>query len=181
MFNNHIVTECLSGWVKKQPVKGWAKFTLLYPRFRGAIFWHEPTFHALREFGQRYPSKSQKKAMSHAGIEGIRRVVAIGGNDEQATAYHVHGLIEMLDDNLDRAQKCLTKAWRNSVRRYVFQKTKFEFYPDEASVWMDTFGQDAGSDGYVYYITRQEDTDLSSGIDKIILPLAYLTPVTPGH
>lgn len=161
----------LVNWIDQQPVTGWRIVTLQYPRWSNLDHWRKAIKHTMRELEQSFLKGPLVSKNMASGAAHLRRVVMMGGSKEQDIAFHAHCLVDGLGDD-QIFKKKLHTAWVNNVRKIVV-KGDHQFYENEAT----TFARAAvnGASEYIYYTVRHEGTDLKFGVDKVEVPLTYLT------
>lgn len=161
-------------WVKQQSVN-WAAFTLKCPRFRRRERWERlirDAFNTMEKSYVKFPIKDHRKA---SGEPILKRIVHLGGDSQNGIAIHAQGLVELLDDDIERLNLKFNKAWNRAVElngRYLPEESGKHLKID-AEVWTQRFD---GRDAYLHYLNRYEGSSLGFGIEKIVWSATSLKP-----
>lgn len=161
-------------WINQQPVK-WAAFTLKCPRFRSRERWERLLTDAFHEIEHTYVKSPEKMRRKHAGVFMLSRVVHLGGDKDKDIALHAQGIVEIIDDDLDRLEQKITTSWLSAVKsneRFLASTSKIPL-EREAKVWIEKY---YGSNAYTHYLNRFEGSNLGFGVQKIVWSASSLKP-----
>lgn len=161
-------------WVNQQSVT-WAAFTLKCPRFRSRDRWERLIYDTLNIMEKNYVKASVKEQRKTSGEQILKRIVFLGGDNQNYIALHAHGLIELIDDDIERLNLKLESAWHRAVEsngRFLSEHSR-ENLGNEAKVWVQKFDD---CDAYLHYVNRYEGSSLGFGIEKIVWSATSLKP-----
>jgi len=152
-------------WVNEQPVI-WAAFTLKCPRFRSTERWDRLLKDAFNIIENTYVKSPMQQRRKNNEEPLLRRVVHLGGDSDNGIAIHAQGLVELIDDDMDRLQQKMTKSWFTAVRsnERFLPKSNVPLAQD-AKVWVQRY---ESHDGYLQYLNRFEGSNLGFGVNKVV-------------
>lgn len=155
----------LINWVNEQPVI-WAAFTLKCPRFRSFERWDRLLTDAFHIIENTYVKSPTKQCRKNNAEPLLRRIVHLGGDSGNGIAIHAQGLVELIDDDMERLQQKMTRSWLTAVRsnERFLPKTAKPLEQD-AKVWVQRY-ESLG--GYLPYLNRFEGNNLGFGVNKVV-------------
>jgi hypothetical protein len=166
--------KAVKDWVDVENSQ-WAVVTLRCNQIGSLTKWDSVVSVALNEVSNTYPKPNEKKRRRAAGIHKIRCITMIGGDKSAGILYHAHGLVEVINDDIDRLEKCLRKAWFHSVGTELGRGTpRFAAFSRQfqSAVYVRPYIN--SEEDYLGYMMRGEGSELGKKLNKVIFQATRL-------
>lgn len=157
----------LANWIASQQTT-WAKFTLKSKILTTPEAWERTLKTAFTELSNIYPKANEKRRRVKADRPKLLYATFLGGDRQAGILLHAQGVVEVIDDDLNRLQLAMNKSWEHATLRELerlpgeqHNKTRISETP-----WLELLNGSVYN--YIYYISRHEGAELGNGIDKLV-------------
>lgn len=159
--------EALAKWIDQQPTT-WVKFTLKSKNLTTREAWERTLNEAFAELRNTYPKPNEKRRRKNAAMPTLLHATFMGGEKQNGVLLHAQGVVELIDNDLDRLQRALGKSWSHAINRTI--GTHYKGDPIKARVeeapWLEIINDSVYN--YIYYLMRHEGAELGIGTDKLV-------------